>query len=113
MYVFLDRPETPNITEIISGMNSLQIKFVRNYNGGLEQQFLLAYRKLTDKKWRTSGPINDTCGQYCVHMITDLDDETYYELRLYARNAIGKSNFTSAWIVRTLGMYFNCFFLSI
>ncbi|CAC5383214.1 unnamed protein product [Mytilus coruscus] len=97
-----DRPETPNITEIIPGMNSLQIKFVRNYNGGLEQQFLLSYRKLTDKKWRISGPINDTFEQYYVHMITDLDDETYYELRLYASNAIGTSNFTSAWIVRTL-----------
>lgn len=107
MCFYSEKPQEPTITGVIPGHNSLTITWLRNYNGGAEQQFILAYREITDEKWRTSVPIHDTFDTCCVYILKYLNDDTNYEIRLYSNNSLGRSNFTRVWEVKTLCKSFN------
>lgn len=106
MCFYSEKPQEPTITGIIPGHNTLTITWLRNFNGGAEQQFILAYRKITDEKWKTSVPINDTFDTCCVYVLKYLNDDTNYEIRLYSNNSLGRSNFTRVWEGKTLGKSF-------
>lgn len=100
-----DKPQPPRITDVISETESLRVLWIKQFDGGTRQHFVLQYKKDTDDDWRGVGPIKDSTRRIEVHILNNLKSNSVYLLRLFAKNQLGTSNYTDIWTVRTLSTY--------
>ncbi|XP_071179627.1 protein turtle homolog B-like [Mytilus edulis] len=71
-------------------------------DGGLQQEFIIEYRKQQNKDWKWLIVENIGTSRVSFH-IPSLDHSTAYEFRIRARNSIGNSSSTDTLTVRTKG----------
>lgn len=101
--LILEKPQPPTIKNVVATIASLQIFWIKSFDGGTRQHFVLLYKKDTDVDWRSGGQINESISGDNVHVLEDLESDAVYMLRIYARNELGESNCTEPWTIRTLG----------
>ncbi|XP_063418514.1 neural cell adhesion molecule 2-like [Mytilus trossulus] len=99
-----DKPEKPNIKEVIPGIENLKVSWTSTFNGGKEQQFILEYKTVEDSKWNKVSPINETFDNCCHHVIENLVASTDYMVRIHATNELGDSKFTDIKRVKTVAV---------
>ncbi|XP_022111556.1 synaptogenesis protein syg-2-like isoform X2 [Acanthaster planci] len=84
------RPDKP-IRVMITGQTaeSLTVTWTAGYDGGEEQSFRVSYLKVSDST--ETGVGESVTGGKTTYTVTGLEDNTEYEIRVYARNAIGEN----------------------
>lgn len=93
------------ITGIISGTESLRVKWIKQFDGGARQHFVLQYKQNIDNDWQSVSPIMDSTRRMEVHILNNLESNSVYFLRLFAENQLGSSNYTDISTVKTLRKY--------
>ena len=90
------RPEAPIITEVVAMHNFITIKWKPKFNGGHPQSFFLEYQKKQDVKSNVFpvGTVNMT-------VIYDLDFDTEYTIRMFAKNKINRSLLSDDFVIKT------------
>ncbi|CAC5411894.1 unnamed protein product [Mytilus coruscus] len=97
-------PETPsNFTITSSSESSITVQWIPGYNGGQIQTFYVQYRTSGTNTWlhqeiKTSNQFDS----HKVYTLTGFQDETSYELRMYAKNKFNQSQHTDIETIRTL-----------
>lgn len=69
---------------------------------GMQQEFIIEYRKEQTKDWKWLIVENIGTSRVSCY-IPSLDHSTAYEIRILARNTIGNSSTTDTYTVRTEG----------
>ena len=92
-YYFVDAPQTPtNFTLVSSTDSSIEVEWIPGYNGGHEQTFNIQYRIVNESTiW-----ITRVIPQYNIqtYILSELQSNTWYELKMFAKNKFNKSNVT-------------------
>ncbi|XP_052806549.1 hemicentin-2-like [Mya arenaria] len=78
-----------NITD-----SSITVEWLPGFDGRLPQTFVVQYRDYSSSEWQESANIH--VGQ-SYHIITNLQPGTTYQIQVYAKNDIGRSN--SSYII--------------
>lgn len=81
------------------GTNVL-VLFKRNFNGGLQQQFVVKYKGARDQNWTYAGIINDSLQETFSYRLPFLEEDREYCVLLYSINAIGRSNTTEVCSIK-------------
>ncbi|CAG2197250.1 unnamed protein product [Mytilus edulis] len=92
-----EKPQSPKIEKVVASTTSLKIFWIKSFDGGTRQRFVLMYKKDTDAAWRNESIRTDN-----VHVLENLKSDAVYMLRIYSRNDLGDSNFTEPLTIRTL-----------
>lgn len=100
-YKFISgRPTTPTDVQTIALTNKIIVKWHAGHNSGLQQIFHIEYRKHLDVIWKSLS-----AGEKSTFVITRLEPDTVYILRMYGKTVAGESNRTDEIILAT-GYFF-------
>ncbi|CAG2197911.1 unnamed protein product [Mytilus edulis] len=96
-------PETPsNFTISSSKETSITVQWIPGYDGGQTQTFYIEYRITGSSEWVPWEVKNSNqFDSYMVYTLTGFQDETSYELRMYAKNKFNQSQHTDIETIRT------------
>ncbi|XP_052805732.1 uncharacterized protein LOC128235056 isoform X2 [Mya arenaria] len=85
-----DVPQCPTNFILLSKSTTMAtVQWKGEFNGGLQQTFVLIYKKRSDSKYYTiTMPVDDETVVYKVE-ISSLEDGQLYDILLYSLNAIG------------------------
>jgi hypothetical protein len=75
------------------------VEWIPGYNGGHEQTFSIQYRIINESKIWTTRKIPQYNNQ--TYILSDLQGDTWYELRMFAENKFDKSNVTDIQSIST------------
>ncbi|XP_076109531.1 nephrin-like [Mytilus galloprovincialis] len=97
-------PETPsNFTIISSSETSITVQWIPGHDGGQTQKFHIEYRIIGSSKWLLQEVQNSNqIYSRMVYTLTGFQDETSYELRMYAQNKFNQSQHTDIEAIQTL-----------
>ena len=75
------------------------VEWIPGYNGGHEQTFNIQYRIINESKiWMTQEiPLNNKQ----TYILSELQSNTWYELRMFSKNKFDKSNVTDIQSIST------------
>ena len=75
------------------------VEWIPGYNGGHEQTFNIQYRIVNESTW-----ITQKIPQYNkqTYILSELQSNTWYELRMFARNRYDRSSVTDIQIISTV-----------
>ena len=92
-YYFVGAPRTPtNFTLVSSTDTSIEVEWIPGYNGGHEQTFSIHYRIVNESQvWITRDIPRYNIQTY---ILSELQSNTWYELKMFAENKFDKSNAT-------------------
>ena len=86
-------PQTPaNFTLVSSTDTSIVVEWIPGYNGGYEQTFNIQYRIVNESKIWMTQKIPQYNRQ--TYTLSELQGDTWYELRMFAGNKFDRSHFT-------------------
>lgn len=109
--MFVDNPQPPtefqNVDELATE-TSVTLSWKPGFDGGVEQIFLLDYRKFDSNTDWSTVTILDTGKQVINATLTFLASDSVYEFKLMATNDIGNSTTVGPLSVKTKGMC-NCY----
>lgn len=102
--MILGGPETPsnftitNLSEI-----SITVQWIPGFDGGHTQTFCIEYRIIGTNAWMLQETkSSDQEDTHNFYTLSGLQDETTYELRMYAQNAFNQSEKTDTATATTL-----------
>lgn len=81
-----------------SRKTGIEISWTPGFNGGYPQQFFVEYRYRQDDDWKTLNASDETSSTIFVE---NLEPGTEYVIRMFSRNAINDSDYTSHYSVKT------------
>jgi hypothetical protein len=98
---FAGPPQTPTNFALVSSTDtSIVVEWIPGYNGGPEQTFRIQYRIINESKMWITQEIPEYNKQ--TYILSDLQGDTWYELRMFAENKFDKSNFTDIQSISTV-----------
>jgi hypothetical protein len=93
-------PQTPaTFTLVNSTDTSIVVECIPRYNGGHEQTFNMQYRIVNESKIWITKEIPQYNKQ--TYTLSELQSDTWYELRLFAENKFDKSSVTDIQSIST------------
>ncbi|XP_041372805.1 synaptogenesis protein syg-2-like [Gigantopelta aegis] len=104
----LDVAGPPNIPSDVaawsSDSNSISVAWIEAFNGGSEQTFIVQYREDTTLRWKNLTEVIPENGRGTIQkaVISDLQSNTRYLVRVLAYNKYGYKDFTKEQDVSTL-----------
>ena len=75
------------------------VEWIPGYNGGHEQTFRIQYRIINESKMWITQEIPEYNKQ--TYILSDLQGDTWYELRMFAENKFDKSSVTDIQSIST------------
>ena len=94
-------PRTPtHFTLVSSTETSIVIEWIPGYNGGHEQTFNIQYRLVNETKTWLTQQIPQYNRQ--TYSLSGLQGDTWYEVRMFAKNKFDSSSVTDIQIISTM-----------
>lgn len=94
--LFSGRPSAPRNIQTVALINAIILKWHAGYDGGLRKEFCIEYRQHIDVKWQTLS-----AGEQSTFVISSLEPDSVYIVRMYSQNTVGESNRTDEIILKT------------
>jgi hypothetical protein len=96
-------PQTPaNFSLVSSTETSILVEWTPGYSGDHEQTFYLEYRARRTETWSLKEISHNTKQVTSLtYVLSGLQDNTLYELKMYSKNMFGRSLSTDIDIIQT------------
>lgn len=85
------RPETPKILQLVSTENRIKVRWQSRFDGGYQQSFVIQYRQHDAQPWNRIKVFDSFVKEISIN---GLAPGTKYQIRMFATNDLGDSDFT-------------------
>lgn len=95
-------PDPPTDVYVIPFTTAISVFWIQGSNGGFHQRFYLEYKTEASIIWNRKSLPNDSL-QLQYYTINKLTPNTQYQVKIFSRNLVGRSNATQSVFINTTG----------